>query len=103
MPSGTVGGSVKSTAKVPEPLLCVFPPELVVLLTEDVVVDFGSSPGVSTSPVISATAITVAMTPESRALFLLLMSCRSLRDSITPDCIRNSHFERFVQPVPPPF
>ncbi len=82
MPSGTVGGSVKSTAKVPEPPLGVFPPELVVLLTDVVDVDFGSSPGVSTSPVISATAIIAAMTPDTRALFLLLMYCRSLKDSI---------------------
>jgi hypothetical protein len=63
-----------STAKVPEPLFCVLPPEvLVVLLTEEVVVLFERSPGVSTSPDISATAITAAMTPESRALFLLLI------------------------------
>ena len=74
MPSGTVGGSVISTAKVPEPL-CALPLEVLVLtdeieLEEDLVV---SNPGVSTSPDISATAITAAMTPESRALFLLLI------------------------------
>ena len=73
MPSGTVGGSVMSTAKVPEPLLCVLPPEVLVLLTEEFIVDFGSSPGVSTSPDIRAIAITAAMAPETRALFLLLI------------------------------
>ena len=102
-PSGTVGGSVIRTAKVPVPLgLCVLALEVLELLVLIKVLEVEllfTIPGVNTTAPISATAIIAARTPDTITLFFVDMVCRSLDPIIPVICIRNSALERLVQPL----